>query len=93
MYPSANVTYDVLSPANETSAAASLGKVLELVYSVDGVANVVLREHLKEQGLSKARTVLGSRVPQAWAYPPPPTSPPPPSPPPPPFPLPSPPPA
>jgi len=36
--------------------------VLKLVYSVDGAANVLLRQHLKDQGLKKARTVLGSRV-------------------------------
>ena len=85
-YPFVNVTYEILA-ANATAATAARTAVLDLVYSVAGAGNQRLKGELYAMGMKDVLSVLGSRKPFDWTWPPPPLPPPPPRPPPsPPFP-------
>ena len=80
-YPFVNVTYDVLT-ANFTDADAAKAAVIDLVYSVNGEGNQRLKDELYAMGMKEVLSVLGSRKPSDWSWPPPPNPPPPPLPPP-----------
>ena len=81
VYPFTNVTYEVVT-GNATETDRVFAAVMDLVYSVEGAGNIRLVAELYAMGMKKVLTVLGSRKPVAFSWPPPPSPPPPPLPPP-----------